>query len=557
MTFNDRAVGTPLKVMFWSLMGAVAFVLLIACGNVANLLLARATQRSREISVRVALGAARGRIVRQLLVESVLLAVVSGLVGLGVSVLGIRWFDAAIADAGKPYWMTFTFDAPVFAFFAAVCVATGVAFGLVPALTVSQVNVLDVLNQGGRSGSAGARTRRMAGALIVAQLTLTLVLLSGAGLMTRSFLALYRMDLGMETSRLLTAQLTMVTRKFPTSDTRASFLRRLNEHLAPAGDLVAATTASNLPMGFGAERQLTLDGHPLESGERPPLVTLLDVGPGYFETLGVSLARGRAFNDSDGTPGHASAIVNQRFVTTHFPRQDPIGQRIRLAVQSSPALTGEWLTIVGIAPTIRQRNVQEPDPDPVVYVPHQANANLLPTTNIMLRSRGNPAALAPNLRRAMAALDPDLPLSNVRTMDDFLAVLRWPSRVFGTMFSIFAVIALVLAAVGLYAVTAYSVTQRTQELGIRMALGASPAHIRWVILRRGITQLAMGLTLGLAGAFGVGRLLQATTLLQTGAADPFTLIFIVGLLIAVAVAACLWPVRRAVRLDPSASLRSD
>ena len=285
MTFNDRVVGTPIKVMFWSLMGAVVFVLLIACSNVANLLLARAAHRSREISVRVALGAARGRIVRQLLVESVLLAVVSGLVGLGVSVLGIRWFDAAIADAGKPYWMTFTFDVPVFAFFAAVCVATGVVFGLVPALNVSQVNVLDVLNQGGRSGSAGARTRRMAGALIVAQLTLTLVLLSGAGLMMRSFLALYRRDVGMETSRLLTAQLTMVTRKYPTSDTRAVFLRRLNERLAPGGDIVAAATTSNLPMGFGGERQLTIDGHPLPSGERPPLVTLLDIGQGYSTRL--------------------------------------------------------------------------------------------------------------------------------------------------------------------------------------------------------------------------------------------------------------------------------
>jgi predicted permease len=346
MTFNDRAVGTPLKVMFWSLMGAVGFVLLIACGNVANLLLARATQRSREISVRVALGAARGRIVRQLLVESVLLAVVSGLVGLGVSVLGIRWFDAAIADAGKPYWMTFTFDVPVFVFFAAVCIATGVVFGLVPALNVSQVNVLDVLSQGGRSGSAGARTRRMAGALIVVQLTLTLVLLSGAGLMMRSFLALYRMDVGMETSRLLTAQLTMVTRKYPTSDTRAVFLRRLNEFLAPGGDIVAAATTSNLPMGFGAERQLALDGHPLPSGERPPLVTLLDIGQGYFDTLGVRLARGRAFDESDGTPGHQSAIINQRFVTMHFPREDPIGQRIRLSAQSSPGPHIEWLTIV-------------------------------------------------------------------------------------------------------------------------------------------------------------------------------------------------------------------
>jgi putative ABC transport system permease protein len=321
---------------------------------------------------------------------------------------------------------------------------------------------------------------------------------------------------------------------------------------------VAAATTSNLPMAYGAERQLSVDGHPLASGEPLPLVTLLDIGVGYFDTLGVPLARGRAFLEADGTPGHDSAIVNQRFVATHFPREDPIGQRIRLTAQVSPAAPTEWLTIVGIAPTIRQRNVQEPDPDSVVYVPHRTNTNLSPTTNIILRGRGNPAVLAPILRRAMTALDPDLPLANVRTMDDFLALLRWPSRVFGTMFAVFAGIALVLAAVGLYAVTAYSVTQRTQELGIRMALGAQPAHIRWLILRRGIAQIAIGLTLGLAGALGVGRLMQSSMLLfQTGAADPLTLVFIVGVLVTVAVVACLWPVRRAVRLDPSASLRSD
>jgi predicted permease len=558
MSYNDRTVGTPLKIIFWSLMGAVAFVLLIACGNVANLLLARSAHRSREISVRVALGATRGRIVRQLLVESVLLAVVSGLVGLALSVVGIRWFDAAIADAGKPYWMTFTFDPLVFAFFAAVCVATGIMFGLMPALHVSQTNVLEVLKEGGRSGSVGTRTRRWTGALIVAQLTLTLVLLSGAGLMMRSFMSLYRMDLNMDTSRLLTAQLTMVTRKYPTAELRGAFLRRLNERLAASGDIVAGATASHLPMGFGGERQLILDRPPLAPGQQPPLVTLLDVGKGYFDTLGIRLIRGRAFEEIDGTRGHESAIVNQRFVAMYFPREDPIGRRIRLTAQPATGPQIEWVTIVGIAPTLRQRNFQEPNPDPVVYVPHQTNTSIGPITSIIVRGRGEPAALAPFLRREMAALDADLPLANIRTMDNFLAVMRWPSRVFGIMFAIFAAIALVLAAVGLYAVTAYSVTQRTQEIGIRMALGAQPGQIRWVILRRGIAQIALGLTLGLAGALAVGRLLQASTLLfETGAADPVTLVFIVAVLVTVAVAACLWPVRRAARLDPIAALRVD
>ncbi len=555
-TFNDRVVGTPLKVIFWSLQGAVAFVLLIACGNVANLLLARASHRSREISVRVALGAGRARIVRQLLVESLLLAVLGGIVGLGLSIFGIRWFDAAVADAGKPYWMTFTLDPSVFAFFALVCILAGLLFGLAPALQVSQTNVLDVLKEGGRSGTGGVRARRWASALIIAQITLTLVLLSGAGLMMRSFMALYRQDLGMDTSRLLTAQLTMVTRKFPTAESRASFLRRLNERLATAGDVVAATTASNLPMGFGGERQLLLDG--AAETDRPPLVTLLDVAPRYFETVGVTLLRGRAFDDADGMPGRENAIVNQRFASMYFAGQDPIGRRIRLTSQPATGPQIGWVTIVGVAPTVRQRDFDRPDPDPVVYVPHQGNTALGPNTAIILRGRGDPAGLTSVLRKELAALDPDLPLSNIRTMDSFLALLRWPARVFGIMFAVFAGIALALAAVGLYGVTAYSVTQRTQEIGIRMALGAERRQIRWLILRRGMAQLAFGLALGLAGAFGVGRVLKSSTLLyETSANDPTTMASIVVILALVSMAACLWPIRRASRLDPAVSLRLD
>jgi putative ABC transport system permease protein len=214
------------------------------------------------------------------------------------------------------------------------------------------------------------------------------------------------------------------------------------------------------------------------------------------------------------------------------------------------------VTIVGVAPTVRQRNFDQPDPDPVVYVPHQGNTALGPNTSIILRGRGDPAALTTVLRKELAGLDPDLPLSNIRTMDNFLALLRWPARVFGIMFAVFAGIALALAAVGIYGVTAYSVTQRTQEIGIRMALGAQLPQIRWLILRRGLAQLSLGLALGLAGAFAVGRVLESSTLLyQTSAYDPTTLVAIVALLATVSVAACLWPIRRASRLDPAVSLR--
>ena len=447
VSFSDRVVGTPLKVIFWSLMGAVGFVLLIACGNVANLLLARATQRSRKVSVRVALGAPRGRIVRQLLVESMLLAVVSGIIGFGLSALGIRWFDASITDAGKPYWMTFTFDPIVFAFFAALCVTTALIFGLTPALQVSQTNVLDVLKEGGRSGTGGTRARRWTSGLIVAQLTLTLILLAGAGLMMRSFINLYRLNLGMDTSRLLVAFFIMPTRNYPTPERHVAFLRRLNDRLAAAGDIVSATTTTHLPMGWGAELQLTIDGlTPL--GDRLPLATVLEIAPRYFDAVGARLIRGRVFEEADGTPGRMNAIVNQRLVSMFFADQDPIGRRIKLTTPTAAGTQTDWLTIVGVAPTVRQRSLQLPDPDPVVYVPHGTTKLMVPMS-LIVRGRGDPNALTPVLRREMAALDPDLPLSNIRTLDNFLAQLRWSSRIFGTMFGIFAAIALALAAVGL------------------------------------------------------------------------------------------------------------
>ena len=372
----------------------------------------------------------------------------------------------------------------------------------------------------------------------------------------RSFLNMYRRDVGFDTSRLLTMTYILPTRKYTTREARMDFMRRMEERLNTIGAVVGASTTTNPPLFGGAARQLAIDGKPAPAGEKPQTVTMLSVGPRYFDALDVRLVRGRPFDANEGSPGHEVAVINQRLASIYFGNEDPIGQRIRLSDDTPGAPKYEWATIVGLAPNVPQNDSQEnPDPDPVVYIPHLQNSGFIGSAAaIIVRGRSDPGQLTPLLRKEMFALDPDLPLNNVRTMDESLAQQRWFARVFGTMFAVFAGIAIVLAAVGLFAVTAYSVTQRTQEIGVRMALGAQAQQVSWLILRRGLVQLAIGLVLGLAGAFGVGRLLESL-LFQTGSADPLTLASITILLIAVAVSACLWPAWQATRLNPVTALR--
>jgi putative ABC transport system permease protein len=557
VTYNDRVAGPQIKLVVYSLLGAVGFVLLIACANVANLLLARSAQRTREIAVRVSLGAGRWRIVRQLLVESLVLSIASGVFGFGLGVAGIRTIDAMLADPtlGKPYWMTFTIDPIVIGFFAAICVATGVLFGLAPALHVSNTDVNEVMKEsGGRSGTGGVRTRRWASALIVAEVTLTLVLLAGAAFMMRSFLALYRMDVGTDTSHVLTMRLALPLAKYPQPEPRIDVYQRIEQRLRAIGSVQSSGLTSNPPMFGGFLRQLEVEGRVADPDGRRPEVTMVPVSAGYFDALGVRPLRGRTLIDSDGTPGHESALVNQQFVAMHFNGEDPLGRRITLvdaqpsAQQSAPATA----VIVGIVPPMRQRNFQDAQPDPVVYLPYRADPQRF--MFLVLRTAGDPAAAAPLVREQVRAIEPDLPLFGIMTLDQLLAQQRWTFRVFGGMFTIFAGIALVLSAVGLYAVTAYSVTQRTAEIGVRMALGAQATQVVWLILRRSLFQLAVALPIGVAGAFAVGRLLQSVLVKTTGR-DALTIVTITLIMVGVSIAACVWPARRAMRLDPVSALR--
>jgi predicted permease len=556
MTFNERFNGGPIRVVFLALMGAVGFVLLIACANVANMLLARSAQRSREVAVRVALGATRRRIVRQLLVESVMLSLIGGVLGLGLTYIGVQLFDRAVSDTGKPYWIQFTLDPVVFGYLAAICLGTGIIFGLAPALQVSRTNVHEILKEGGR-GTAGARRARVfRSTMVVVELALTLVLLVGAGLMIRSFLKLYSLDLGIDTRQMLTMQIGLTEKKYPKPEQRRLFFDAVLPRLEAIPGMQAVAIASSLPAGGAEQRELEIDGRARPENERAPRISTIQVSPKYFDVLGVGVRRGRGFSETDGVEGSEVAIVNERLVTQFFPTEDPVGKRIRLRTPARGPFPagplGKWLTIVGVTPTVRQGDQQSVDPAAVAYLPYRQEAPNF--TNIIARSSTEPGALAGLVRQEVQTVDPDQPVYNVRTMEQFLAQMRWPFRVFGTLFTIFAIIALVLSAVGIYAVTAYSVTQRTQEIGVRMALGAQTGQVSWMILRQGLVQLAIGLTLGIAGGLGVGKILQQI-IVQVPPRDPVTFVTIVGVLVAVTIAACVIPARRAARLDPLTALR--
>ena len=554
MTFNERFNGGPIKVIFLALLGAVGFVLLIACANVANLLLARSAYRAREMAVRTALGASRGRIIRQLLIESVLLASIGGLAGLALAYGGVTLFDRAVADVGKPYWISFTLDLPVFGYFAAICLATGIIFGLAPALQVSKANLNELMKEGGRGTAGGARTRWLTSSLVVAELTLTLALLSGAGLMARSFLKLYSLDLGVETDHVLSMRTQLVADKYPKPEQRQLFFDRVQQRLRAIPGVSAVAVTTTLPLDGAGSFLFEIEGKPAASATARPRVLAIDTSPSYFETMGTGILRGRGFTDADGVAGAEVVVVNQQLATRMFAGEDPLGRRIRLMTGQNEDQAGPWLTIVGVSPTIRQGDVQALDPGAVVYRPYKLNSPM--GAALVMRTTVDPATLTNAVREAARAIDADQPFFQVQPLNEGLARARWPYRVFGTLFVIFAIIALVLSSVGIYAITAYAVTQRTQEIGVRLALGAQPAQISWLILRSGLVQLAIGLVLGLLGAWGVSFVLRSLVA-QIPAVDPVTFVSITLLMVVVTISACLIPARRATRLDPLTALRID
>jgi putative ABC transport system permease protein len=553
--FTDMMTGGPIRTIFLALLGAVTFVLLIACANVANLLLSRAIGRTREISIRTALGASRWRVVRQLLIESVMLSFLGGILGLGLSVFGVRMFAEAVKENGPPYWLDFSMDYRVFAYFLAICVATGILFGLAPALQISKTNVNENLKEGGRGSTGGIRGRRLTSALLVGQIGLTLVLLVGAGLMIRSFLNLQNFNVGIQTGNMLTVGISVPPAKYSQTEDRLAFLDRLQERVRSVPGIEAMTVASNAPAGGGAPLALKLaDRDIADSNGRAPLVSRVVIAPGYFQALRLTLARGREFNAADGGPGNEAVIVNQPFAAKYWPGADAIGKRIRLGADEKAA----WITIIGVSPPVFQQNdlnnstaFRTADVQPTVYVPyrHEPNAPL----NILTRNRIQNETVTATLRNELRNLDSDLPLFNIRTVDEMLYQRSWPYRVFGSLFAIFAAIALVMSSVGIYAVTAYGVNQRSQEIGIRMALGAGKRDVLWLILRQVLKRITVGLAIGLVSALAVSRVLSSL-LFDVAPTDPATFLSISVVLSAVTIIACLVPATRATLLDPASVL---
>jgi predicted permease len=553
-TFHDTYNGDKIRIVFLMMLGAVGFVLLIACANVANMMLSRAVARSREIAVRAAMGATRWHIVRQLLVESVLLSVLGGILGLGLTAVGVHAFDLATRDVGKPYWVLFEMDYVAFAYFAVISVFTGILFGLVPALRASRVDLNSTLKDGTPSGGSH-RGGRFTAALVVLQFSLTVVLLAGAGLMIRSFFAAQAINPFVRAESIFTARIQLPEQKgerYADALTRRQFYEKLLPRLAtlPAVTEVAATSH---PPGLGStERGLEIEGRLNPDPKQPPRVSVIVQTTNYLSTIGLPLLTGRGFEETDGDPGKEASVVTRSFAAKHWPDGSAVGRRFRFIENEKP---GPWLTVVGVCVDIVQ-NQQRADAPPLVFINYRQEP--WGWMALVIRTRSEPATLSLPVRSAVQEIDPDLPLFEVRSLPAALDRQRWFLAVFGTLFLVFAVAGLLIASVGIYAVVAQSTVRRTREIGIRMALGSTAAGIVRLVLSQGLVQLGIGLVLGLAGGFAASRLLDKVGFLMgTSPNDPLVFGAITGLLIGIGLLACWLPARRAAGLHPVTALRHE
>ena len=546
--FYEFFIGSNAVALYGSMWGAVLFVLLIACATLANLLLARAMGRSREIAIRMALGAGRWRVIRQLLVESVLLSGFGGFLGWQLARWGVRAY--ALAMANKESWLIidYTMDRTVMFYVIAVSVGTGILFGLAPALRLSKLDVHSMLKDGGRSSTGGGHARYLSALLVSGEMALAVVLLAGAGVMIRSFLKIHSANMGVNISNVLCASVDLPATKYSEPEQRISFFDRLTAGLEAKPGVDSVALAESLPSWGSPRYPYDLQGSP-SSGKRPTM-SALKVSPSYFHAVQARMISGREFNDGDGPSALPVAIVNQLLADKYWPGEDPLGKRFRLFRENTP---GPWLTVVGVVSNIVQNDQNRQRFDPVAYLPYrQAPGGGM---WILLRAHVPPASLAGAVRREVQTLDADLPLYGPFLVTDRLERF-WDSRFYGMLFLIFAGIALLLASIGLYSVVAHSVRRQTQEIGVRMAVGASAGDVLKLVLRQGMPPLATGLMLGLAGAVAVNRILKST-LIGVSPWDPLTLLGAAGLLILAAALGCLIPARRALRVDPAIALRQE
>ena len=539
--------GRPLMV----LLGAVAVVLLIACANVANLLLARAASRRKEIALRTALGASRGRLVRQLMTESVLVSAIGGLIGLGLAAWGVDLLIASAPDS-LPRIQEVGVDARVAGFTVLVSLATGLVFGLVPALRASRAPLNDALKEGGRAGSG---VHGFAGrALVVSEVALSLVLLIAAGLLIHSFTRLQDVAPGFDSSRLLTFRLSLPESRYTTFQKGQSFFDEFFTGLRRSPGVRGVAAINVLPFsGLGGSRSFHIEGREEKRPEDQTEEQLRIVTDGYFAAMGIPIVAGREFTDRDALNQPRVAVVNDAMAKKHWPHESPIGRRVSFSTDEP-----HWYEIVGVAGNIKHRALEVAD-RPELYVPYRqplfAGWTVRPMY-VIARTSADPASTVAIARHEIARVDRDQPISDVRTMDERIGRSLSSRRFSMVLLALFAGLALTLAAVGIYGIVAYSVTERTHEIGVRVALGAQRRDVMAMVVGQGMTMTIVGTAIGVAASAALARLMSSL-LFGVSAVDPATFVAIPLLLIAVALAACYVPARRAMRVDPLQTLRSE
>jgi predicted permease len=528
------------------LLGTAGFVLLIACANVANLMLAQVTRRERELALRVALGAARSRLVRQLITESTLLSLIGAALGVGLAFVGV---DLLVAFAARftPRAAEIAIDAPVLLFTLSVAVLTGVFFGAVPALPLTG-RVMESLKSGAGISSHG-RSQRVRGVLIVSQVAVAFTLLIGAGLMIRSIVALQRVNPGFDPEHVLTATVDLNWSRYTEATQWRTFFDRLETDLAAEPGVVQSAPALRFPLDGGSQFtiNLAIDGRATNPDDPPIQGDFAAVGTGYFRTLDIPLVRGRTFGTFDAPEASAVAVISQKAARTFWPEVDPIGRR--LSVDGGQT----WITVVGVVGDVLQYGLDQA-PTPLIYLPFMQRP--VREATFLVRTTGDPAALGRRLQELVRAIDPQQPVANIRTLRELRGDSLAPSRLTTTLLGIFAALALIITATGLAGVIAYTVSQRTREIGIRMALGAAQNGVLGMILRQGLTLVALGLAIGVAGALALSRVMDGL-LYGVGATDPITFVAVALVLLGVAIVACLVPARRATTIDPLVALRAE
>ncbi|HXW06531.1 MAG TPA: ABC transporter permease [Vicinamibacterales bacterium] len=536
------------EIMILAMMGAVTLVLLIACANVANLLLARASVRHREISIRSALGAGRWRIVRQLLTEAVVIGLVSAPLGIAIAWAGIQLIDRGIPPDSIPYFIHWALDARSLAYTIAISMATGIVFGLAPALQAARANLQESLKEGAR-GATGGRRARMRNALVVAEISMSLILLVGASLFVRSFLNLQNSAVGFDTAPLMTMRFYLPGEAYDADAAKARRVQDIVRRVEALPGVEAAFASNFVPLGGGGGGgSVLVEGRPFERGQEPG-ITLVAATPHLRRALGVSLVRGRDPTDSEEVTRTPVAVVNQTMAARLWPGQDPVGRRFRLTGERLP----DWFTVIGVVADFRHFAGDSDRPVfPSAYVPYTFEPTL--NTGLTIRATSNPAQVTSAVREQIRAADPSLPVFSTFTMEELRQRSFWQDRLFGWMFSVFGVIALLLASIGVYGVLSYSVSQRTQEIGVRMALGADRRDVLHLIVAYGLKLAGAGIAVGVLGAAAATQAIKSV-LHNVTPTDPLSFGSVIVFLTFVAAAASYFPARRAMAVDPIIALR--